>query len=505
MMPFQSVLWKVKEDQRYEDYPEFMKDIRLDTFFESMLKGYEAFKVRLKSYILSPSSRPENIYYRQGVFKDLEDNEILNGIEGFISAMARVKGLIAISGIEGYSYPYQKERRLLDASLLYVNAVLMLYNALKGAKSEALTSLRDYIEKYIEGNEFKKLKEEARSIKEELDAVEFHISIVGDKVYVEKCKGKTDYSEELAKLFSKFGSSLVEVKEERKELEATHVESFILELVAKLFPEPFKDLKAFYQRNRDFVDKVLENFYVEIHFYISYIRSMKVLKGAGLPFCYPSMTNDKGVYAKDSFDIELASRLVKEMGVVVTNSFEFSKDKRIIVVTGPNSGGKTTFAKMIAQAHYLASLGFPVPGKEARLYLFDSIFTHFERPEEGGSLVGRLESDLYRIKEILERATERSIIIINEMFSSTTSFDALFLGKEIIKRLSEIGSLCVYVTFLDELSRLDSTESYVALVDEKDPSIRTYKVVKKPAEGLAYALAIAKKYGLTTDEIVGRI
>ena len=488
-----------------QGWPPSLHDLNLDQVLEAIVRSRAEYGLAPFLHTLLPDER--SVAYRHAVFRDLESG-LSEPVEEFAAQMGRMRSHLAAAGQR--DHPYEKASWLLGAGEIYCEAVTALRDAIARAHpaSDGLRRCGEHLDGHVRSEGFTRLSAETSRLIGELGRLRYSVRVRGGRVWVRDHAGEPDYSAQVLETFLKFRTGDVQSRlvEFRHDFQ-NHVQQMIVDRLALLHPDLFASLLSYQRDHTDLVDPQIARFDREVQLYLAYLALIDPIRKAGLRFCYPEVSSrSKEVHASDTFDLALARKLVGEGGPVVANDADLGGAERIAVISGPNQGGKTTFARAFGQIHYLAALGFPVPGAAARLPLCDGVLTHFAEREQVEDLHSGLEAELRRVREMLDRATPRSVVVMNESFASTTSDDQLFLGREIIGRLIDLDLLGVYVTFIDELSRLGpAVVSMVSMVRPDDSAQRTFKVVRRAADGRAYALVLARAHGLTYEAITSRV
>ncbi|MBQ8511246.1 MAG: hypothetical protein IJ497_01410 [Clostridia bacterium] len=219
----------------------------------------------------------------------------------------------------------------------------------------------------------------------------------------------------------------------------------------------------------------------EIDFLLTSVKYLRTLKDAGLPLTFPEITDETTLLGLYNPLLTGKCRAAQ----IVPSNVSFSERERIWILTGPNSGGKTVYLGAVGHAQLMFQLGLPVCARSAKMKPYEKILTHFVMTTQKQS-ESRLVNETVRMKESLEQVTENTLLLLDETFSSTSAYDAMFLAEALIKYLSRMGCSTVYVTHLHELAgrirAMDENSGVGMLTAKVADGKRTYEIVPHDGE-----------------------
>jgi len=213
--------------------------------------------------------------------------------------------------------------------------------------------------------------------------------------------------------------------------------------------------------------------------------------------------------ALDFYNLKLAMNM-ENVNEIVPNDLIFDRKHTVYILTGANRGGKTTMTQAVGQLFILAQGGLFVPAKIFRYVPCDCIFTHFPADEDKTMDLGRLGEECVRFKEMFSKATEKSLMLLNETFSTTSFEEGYYIAKDSVKALLNNAVRTIYNTHMhklgedaEELTREGMGAGVASLVMKTEEGKRSFKVILSKPEGSSYAKDIAEKYGVTYEMLIG--
>ena len=285
-----------------------------------------------------------------------------------------------------------------------------------------------------------------------------------------------------------------------------YLETEIVKMYRKVRPEFFRALAKFYKKFQKTIQPELYRVEEELQFYLVYSQFQTEMEGWGCEFCEPQVKPGDVFLVHQVYDLALARKNRRVEKDVVSNSVQYREGERFFVVTGPNQGGKTTFARSLGQLVYFAMMGLTVPAESAVLPYFEGLLTHFSVEESLESGRGRLKEELVRLAPMLKKEAGNRFVILNELFTTAATYDAFVMGQRVLRHFIEEGCLGVYVTHVSELAKAgDGVVSLVALADEQDHRKRTFRIIRKEAEGIGFAGDIVEKHRLSYEDLCKRL
>jgi hypothetical protein len=229
-------------------------------------------------------------------------------------------------------------------------------------------------------------------------------------------------------------------------------------LVATALGESAEHVRSFFQMLR-----------AELAFYVGCINLHETLRTRGVATTIPRLSDEEEFSFEELTDCSLGLTVDR----VVGNDLR-ADGKRLIVVTGANTGGKSTFLRSLGLAQLMMQAGMFVSAAEFTGHACHGVFTHYKREEDSSMESGKLDEELRRMSGIVDHLRPGSLLLLNESFSSTNEREGSEIGRQIIEAALARGVSVACVTHQYELAnRLAHLPDSVSLRAERE---RTFKL-----------------------------
>lgn len=218
-------------------------------------------------------------------------------------------------------------------------------------------------------------------------------------------------------------------------------------------------------------------------------------------FCKPTITNSGEIIIKDGRH-PVVEKVISD-SFVPNDTHMDCVENRLSIITGPNMAGKSTFMRQVALIVLMAHAGSFVPAETAEICLVDRIFTRVGASDDLASGQSTFMVEMTEVSNILENATQKSLLILDEIGRGTSTYDGLSIAWAVVEYICDenrIGAKTLFATHYHELTelenRLSGVKNYCIAVSEKDDEITFLRKIIRGGADESYGIQVAKLAGL---------
>lgn len=228
--------------------------------------------------------------------------------------------------------------------------------------------------------------------------------------------------------------------------------------------------------------------------------------------------NEKGVIQIKNGRHPVVEKMIPNDMFIANDTLLDDKKNRVSIITGPNMAGKSTYMRQTALIVLLAQIGSFVPAESANIGIVDRIFTRVGASDDLASGQSTFMVEMTEVANILRNATDRSLLILDEIGRGTSTFDGLSIAWAVVEHISNkklLGAKTLFATHYHELTELegkiDSVNNYCIAVKEKGDDIVFLRKIVKGGADKSYGIQVAKLAGVPESvinrakEIVGEL
>ena len=420
-----------------------IQDLELNTLFDAMALGDKFLLEVIKKAVLSGLDNDlDTIIYRQDVLKDcLKNPSIVRDVYDIaVESIEREKKVYF--GIFG-RHPDTILHRSIEVLQLFVGTLRKLRDIADAHadkfESEGFTALFAMLKKELTDEYFASVQNHLKELKFRNGVLISAELAIGNKGANYMLRKAPDSSQSwMQRIFAPkppvFGFVIAD-RDDSGARALSELREKGINLVANALAQSADHILSFFNMLR-----------TELAFYVGCLNLHGQLtqKGEPLSFPLPAAPSERRHSATGVYDVCLALILPQR---IVGNDLN-ADNKELVIITGANQGGKSTFLRSIGQSQLMMQCGMFVPAESYCSNICDGLFTHYKREEDITMSSGKLDEELSRMSDIVDNMTANPMVLFNESFAATNDREGSEIARQIISALLEERIKVFFVTHL---------------------------------------------------------